>query len=41
MRWATVDQPKLAAEQQRTLLEGRIRAHGDADTVLDEFNSAA
>jgi len=38
-RWATAEQPKLAAEQQRKLLEERIQAHPDAARILDEFNA--
>lgn len=37
VRWATVEQPPLAAEQQRELLTSRIREHGEADRVLVEF----
>ena len=37
--WATDEQPKLAAEQQRKLLESRIQAHPEADRVLREFNA--
>ena len=41
VKWATVDQPVLAAEQQRELLHGRIAEHGEADRVLSEFEAAA
>jgi hypothetical protein len=41
VRWATVEQPRLVAEQQRELLERRIMAHPDAPTVLAEFRAAA
>ena len=41
VHWATVDQPRLVAEQQRTLLEARIAEHPDADRVLAEFRAAA
>lgn len=41
VHWATVEQPKLAAEQQRELLEERIGKHPEADRVLAEFNAAA
>ncbi len=37
VQWATVEQPKLAAEQQRELLHSRIRQHPDADRVLERF----
>ncbi len=40
VRWATVEQPKLAAEQQRELLEERIAKHPEADRVLQEFHAA-
>ncbi|MEM7139999.1 MAG: hypothetical protein AAF548_03140 [Actinomycetota bacterium] len=39
--WATVEQPKLAAVEQRKMLEGRIAVHGEADRVLAEFDAAA
>ncbi len=41
VRWATVDQPRLAAVQQRQLIEGRIARHPDAPSVLAEFDRAA
>lgn len=41
VRWATVDQPKLAADQQRELLVGRIQAHPESTRVLAEFDAAA
>lgn len=41
VRWAVVDKPALEADQQRSLLEERIRAHVEADRVLEEFESAA
>ena len=41
VRWAVVDKPGLEADQQRTMLEERIRAHVEADRVLAEFDSAA
>lgn len=41
VRWAVVDKPALEADQQRTMLEERIRAHVEADRVLAEFDSAA
>ncbi|MFP5577148.1 MAG: hypothetical protein ACLGIZ_02785 [Acidimicrobiia bacterium] len=41
VRWAVVDKPALEADQQRSLLEQRIRAHVEADRVLEEFESAA
>ena len=41
VHWATVEQPKLAAEQQRELLVGRIRQHPESDRVLREFDAAA
>jgi hypothetical protein len=36
--WATVDQPKLVAEEQRKLFEKRIRGHADGDRILNTFN---
>ena len=41
VRWATVEQPKLAAAQQRELLVERISKHPERDRVLDEFETAA
>ena len=41
VHWATVEQPKLAAEQQRELLEERIRKHPDAERVQREFDNAS
>jgi hypothetical protein len=41
VRWATIEQPKLAAAQQRQLLVERIREHPEADRVLTEFDAAA
>ncbi len=41
VRWAVVDKPALEADQQRSMLEQRIRAHVEADRVLQEFQSAA
>ncbi len=41
VRWATVEQPKLAAEEQRTVLEARIAEHPEADRVRREFEAAA
>ncbi len=41
VRWAVVDKPALEADQQRTMLEERIRAHVEADRVLQEFDAAA
>lgn len=41
VHWATVDQPKLAAEQQRQILTERILRHADGDAVLREFFAAA
>ncbi len=38
-KWATDEQPKLAAEQQRKLLEARILEHPEGDRVLEEFNA--
>ena len=41
VRWATVDQPKLVAEDSRRMLRDRIDAHREADRVLAEFEAAA
>lgn len=41
VQWATVDQPKLQAEQQREMLVQRIEAHTEAERVLREFDAAA
>ena len=41
VRWATVDQPRLAAAQQRELLHERVMAHPDGDAVWAEFLAAA
>ncbi|MEM7094906.1 MAG: hypothetical protein AAF567_18025 [Actinomycetota bacterium] len=41
VNWATVEQPKLAAVQQRELLHGRIAKHGESGRVLAEFEAAA
>jgi hypothetical protein len=38
-KWATEEQPKLAAEQQRKLLESRILAHPEGVRILAEFNA--
>lgn len=41
VRWATVEQPKLAAMQQRALIEARIARHPAAHDVLVAFDAAA
>lgn len=41
VHWATVEQPALAAAQQRELIEARIARHAEADRVLSEFAAAA
>jgi len=41
VKWATVDQPALNAEESRKMLHDRIAAHGDAERVLAEFVAAA
>ena len=38
-KWATEEQPKLAAEQQRKMLEARILTHSDGERILEEFNA--
>ncbi|MDJ0790211.1 MAG: hypothetical protein QNK05_25735 [Myxococcota bacterium] len=37
VRWATVEQPKLQAEQTRKVLAERILAHADGARILAEF----
>ena len=37
VRWATVDQPKLQAQQQRELLTRRIQQHPEAERILARF----
>jgi hypothetical protein len=39
VHWATQEQPKLAVEQQRPILEKRIAAHPDAARVRAEFDA--
>ncbi|MBW2240727.1 MAG: hypothetical protein JRH01_01975 [Deltaproteobacteria bacterium] len=39
VRWATVDQPKLAAEQQKKLLSDRILAHPEGERILARFHA--
>jgi hypothetical protein len=41
VRWATVDQPALAAAQQRQLLHERVLSHRDGAAVWTEFEAAA
>lgn len=41
VRWATVEQPAIAAAQQRELIEARIARHPRAELVLAEFDRAA
>ncbi|MDG2025980.1 MAG: hypothetical protein P8J50_02620 [Acidimicrobiales bacterium] len=41
VNWATVEQPKLAADETRQMLHGRIAVHDEADRVLAEFEAAA
>ena len=41
VKWATVDQPALAAKESRRMLLDRISAHGEAERVLAEFDAAA
>lgn len=40
VRWATVDQPRLAAERVRPILEAEARTHPEADRVLAELDGA-
>jgi len=41
VRWATVDQPALVAQQQRDLLHERVMAHPDGAAIWAEFEAAA
>ncbi len=41
VRWATVEQPAIAAERARQVIVERIASHPEADRVLDEFDAAA
>ncbi len=41
VQWATVDQPILTAENQRTLMRERVAKHPDATNVWSEFEAAA
>ena len=41
VRWATVEQPALMADQNRQLVRDRISEHPDAATILASFNAAA
>ena len=37
VRWATVDQPKLAAVESRKMLSERILKHPDGERILERF----
>jgi hypothetical protein len=39
VRWATVEQPRLAAEQQRAVLRERILRHPEGERVLAAFDA--
>ena len=41
VRWATIDQPAITAENQRHLLSERVAKHPQAATVWSEFEAAA
>ncbi len=41
VQWATVEQPKLAAEQQKKLLTERILAHREGPRILEAFHRLA
>jgi len=41
VKWATVDQPALMADEQRKMLYDRIAAHDDPSRVQAEFEAAA
>ena len=38
-KWATEEQPRLAAAEQRKIFESRILAHPDGERILEEFNA--
>lgn len=39
VHWATVDQPKLIAQQQKEMLTKRILAHPDGERILSAFHA--
>lgn len=39
VHWATVDQPKFVAEQQKQMLSDRILAHPDGERILAAFHA--
>ena len=39
VHWATVEQPKLQAEQQRAMYRERILGHDDGERILREFEA--
>ncbi len=41
VHWATVEQPRMVAEEQRKLLHERILAHPDGEQILQEFEAAS
>ena len=41
VQWATVEQPRLQAVEQRAVLVERIMQHPEGDRVLSEFDTAA
>ncbi len=41
VHWATVEQPRLVAEEQRKVLTERILAHPQGERILREFNRPA
>jgi len=41
VHWASVEQPKLVAAQQRQIMRDRIASHTDAERVMAEFDAAA
>ena len=41
VQWATVDQPRLVAEQQHALLRARVLEHADGPAIWSEFEAAA
>ena len=41
VHWATVEQPRMVAEDQRKMLRERILAHADGEQILAEFEALA
>lgn len=41
VRWATVEQPRLVAEQQHSVLHTRVMQHPEGETIWSAFEAAA